>query len=146
MLVLLVLVAALVVTGCTKISRPIYGVTEGQLSSCDGIAGCISSQAQSPEHFIEPIAFTSLRSDARADLLVAMRSAGEHRLVSSHRSYVRGEFMRGNAVDDVEFYLPIEERFIHVRSVTRDGSDDSSVQRERIEEVRVRFMELQERR
>lgn len=140
------LVAMFVVTGCTKISRPIYGVTEGQLSSCDGIPGCISSQSTSPDHYIEPIAFTSLRSDAHFDLIVAMRDTGDHRLVSSHRSYVRGEFISGNAIDDVEFYLPIEDRVIHLRSATRNSSGDSEIQRERIEDLRLRFRELQDRR
>ena len=142
----LMLAAMLAVAGCTTISRPIYGVTEGQLSSCDGITGCISSQSTSPDHYIEPISFTSLRSDARLDLIAAMRDAGEHRLVSSHRSYVRGEFIRGDAIDDVEFYLPIEDRVIHVRSTTRNSRGDSELQKERIEGLRLRFRELQERR
>ena len=45
-------------------------------------------------------------------------------------------------VDDIEFYLPVSEKVIHVRSASRKGYSDLGVNRTRVEEIRKRFSEL----
>jgi uncharacterized protein (DUF1499 family) len=78
--------------------------------------------------------------------MFVLRAMGDNRIVSSHRSYLRSEFMVGERIDDVEFYLPVDERVIHIRSATRNGMPDSGLNRQRIEELRTQFEALQERR
>lgn len=140
-------VSALMLGGCAAVAHPIYGVREGNLAACNGVPGCLSTQAAagSPHH-VDPIPYRSLRSDARSDLVTALRALGDNRIVSSHRSYMRAEFPAGTVLDDVEFYLPVEGRVIHIRSVTRDGMDDSGQHRARIERIRSHFDELQDGR
>lgn len=138
---------ALLLSGCAAVSHPIYGVREGQLAACDGVPGCLSTQAAAGDaHHIAPIRYSSLRSDARTDLVTALRTIGDNRIVSSHRSYLRAEFTAGEVLDDVEFYLPVEGRLIHIRSVTRDGMPDSGLHRARIERIRGFLDELQQQR
>lgn len=139
-----VLALATALGGCATVSHPIYGVQEGRLAPCDGIAGCVSTQARLGSlHHTEPVRYASLRTDARVDLVTVLRNLGGNRVVSSHRGYLRAEFIVDEVIDDVEFYLPVDERLIHIRSVTRDGMADSGRHRARIEAVRVRMEELQ---
>jgi uncharacterized protein (DUF1499 family) len=42
-------------------------------------------------------------------------------------------------VDDVEFYFPVDQNIIHVRSASRVGQSDMGVNRKRVEEIRWRF-------
>lgn len=142
-----VLLACLLISGCAAVAHPIYGVREGSLAECDGVAGCLSTQSpQQSVHHVAPIAFRSVRSDARSDLVTTLRMLGGNRIVSSHRSYLRAEFTAGDVLDDVEFYLPVDDRVIHIRSVTRDGMEDSGEHRGRIERIRRTFDELQDGR
>ena len=45
-------------------------------------------------------------------------------------------------VDDAEFYLPADEKVIHVRSASRLGESDLGVNRRRLEQIRLAFKDL----
>lgn len=151
------LVAVLSVTalavGCTRgLLAPQWGVQDGQLASCEGLHGCVSSQAADPAQLIAPLVFVSSRVDARADLLAVLRMFRDAQVVSIHPSYLRVEFSGREAsgaettLDIAEFYLPPDENLVQVRSTPRRNMPDSGDNRDRIELIRAHFYELQEKR
>lgn len=140
-------------TGCARgLLAPQWGVQDGQLSACEGLHGCVSSQATDPDHLVAPLVFVSSRVDARNDLLAVLRSFRDAQVVSIHPSYLRVEFSGREAsgaattLDIAEFYIPAGEQLIQVRSTPRRNMPDSGENRLRIEMVRTRFYELQEAR
>lgn len=153
----LVTAMSLSAAGCAGLTVPQYGVHEGQLASCDGQRGCVSSQSGNPEHFVEPINYRSGRHEARAHLLIVLKSWQNAKLVSNHRTYLRVEFpstdsenddgptvMGSSAnIDETEFYLPTDQRVIHLRSAPRRNFPDDGTNRARIEAIRAKFESLQ---
>ncbi len=155
-----VLVAAMSLSagGCAGMTVPQYGVHEGQLASCDGQRGCVSSQSTNPEHFVEPIIYRSGRHEARAHLLIVLKSWPNANLVSNHRTYLRVEFPSAESesadgpavmdssanIDETEFYLPTDQRVIHLRSAPRRNFPDDGTNRARIEAIRAKFESLQD--
>ncbi len=152
------LVAAAVVGGCAGITAPQYGVHEGRLAPCSGQRGCVSSQAKDAAHLIAPLTYRGSRHEARADLLIVIKSWPDAKLVSNHRTYLRVEFpsaesaaaagpavMSGSAnIDETEFYLPTDARVIHIRSAPSRNFPDSGMNRARVEAIRAKFESLQE--
>lgn len=143
---------------CTAILQPQFGIREGQLLPCPENRACVSSHAKLVVNYVEPLRYTSGRREAREDLIRAIYVFEGVRIVSSHRSYIRAEFpskaiRTGDksdyyfhpemGVDDVEFYMPVGERVIHVRAVTRGGALDSGENRERLETLRKAFATYQ---
>jgi len=117
------------------------GVSAGKLKSCPESPNCVNSQAAG-RSAISPIAY-------RGDAVAAWRAlqdvlAGMDRLqvVEQKDNYLRAEArsrMLG-FVDDVEFYLDVYARVIHMRSASRLGYSDLGVNRARMEQVRSRII------
>lgn len=139
--------------GCARgLLAPQWGVQDGQLAACEGLHGCVSSQATNPDNLIAPLVFVSSRVEARNDLLAVLRSFRDAQVVSIHPSYLRVEFAgrvdsgAATTLDIAEFYIPPDQQLIQVRSTPRRNMPDSGENRMRIEMVRTRFYELQEAR
>lgn len=68
----------------------------------------------------------------------------EAKLIAENENYLRYEFKSGlmKFTDDVEFLLNENENYIHFRSASRLGRKDFGKNRERIEEIRKKFIEL----
>jgi uncharacterized protein (DUF1499 family) len=151
--VAIMIVAAVAATGCARgLLAPQWGVQDGRLASCEGLRGCVSSQAETAEHLIAPVVYVSTRVEARADMIAVLQSFRGAQIVSSHPVYLRVEFTSrdvpgaGYAFDIAEFYFPQDEKVIHVRSTPRRNMPDSGENRNRIETIRTRFISLQEQR
>ena len=138
--------------GCGSLIAPPWGVQEGRLGPCGTLRGCVSSQAENPEHRVDPILYETAREIAREDLLKVIRGFRDAQVVSSHPTYIRVEFASRETVasgptvlmiDITEFYLPVEAAQIEVRSTPRRNMPDSGENRKRIELIRARFSELQ---
>ena len=154
---ILLVLLALIMGGCSTILTPTYGVRQGQLAVCPAQRDCISSQDKDPNLYIAPLAYTGSRAQARSDLLIAVTVAGQGRIVSNHRNYIRIEYpitdksnteyfyQPENAVDDVEFYLVPNKHIIEMRSIARLGLLDIGANRARLEHIRAAFNELQQR-
>lgn len=148
------LATALALGGCGSLLMPPFGIQEGKLRPCDGLRGCVSSQAADPARRVAPIEFSSDRATAREHLLAVIRSYRDAQVVSAHPTYIRVEFSSREAVaagptvlmiDIAEFYFPLDTNRIEVRSMPRRNMPDSSENRLRIENIRQRFDELQSR-
>lgn len=68
----------------------------------------------------------------------------EAMLIEEKENYLRYEFKSGlmKFTDDVEFLLNEGENYIHFRSASRLGRNDFGKNRERMEEIRKKFLEL----
>ncbi|HVC37961.1 MAG TPA: DUF1499 domain-containing protein [Gammaproteobacteria bacterium] len=153
------ILVALVISGCSSILTPTFGVRQGQLAACPPQRDCVSTQDADSSLHIAPLDYTSTRDQARNDLLIAATVVGQGRIVSNHRNYIRIEYPISdrvdhaseyyyepeNAVDDVEFYLDPNRHVIEMRSIARLGLFDIGANRARLERIRSAFVELQQR-
>ena len=79
--------------------------------------------------------------NARQKLIDILKKSRGARVVSIEKSYLHAEFrsLIFRFVDDVEFYFPVEESVIHVKSASRTGYYDFGVNRRRLERLRSAF-------
>jgi len=112
------------------------GVSNGRLAPCRRTPNCVSSQADPSdrEHYIAPIAF---RGDAIEAVRKAVESLPRTTIISANSNYLYAEFRSKllGYVDDVEFFY--DGAAIQVRSASRLGRRDFSVNRNRVEQLRA---------
>jgi len=152
--------AALLLSACSTILTPDFGLRRGNLSPCPPKRDCVSTQSTDVYHHIDPIKYGGNRYVARIDLLKAIYAVGEARVVSNHSSYLRVEYptehrnrkssqnfyQPDSAVDDVEFYFPPDTKSIEMRSIARLGLFEVGANRARLEKIRALFAEIQSQR
>jgi len=161
---LLAAAGLLAVAGCTSIVSPDYGPREGHLPPCPPNKDCVSSQDTDPNLYIAPMPYVLITGDlqgtrdkAHSDLVSAIDAAGQARIVSNRRNYVRVEYPAAGAaerksnyyyqpdeaVDEIQFYLPPDTHIIEIYSLGKLGVLDNSDARERVEKIRAIFQQLQ---
>lgn len=140
------LVSVLLVMCCVLIScagkRPKnIGVAEGRLSLCPEKPNCVSSISTEEKHAIRPFTYESGKDQAYEALLRVISNQERATITVQKGDYLHIEFKSKlfGFVDDVEFYFPMSEPLIHVRSASRVGYSDLGVNRKRIETLRVQF-------
>ena len=115
------------------------GVRAGQLAPCPNSPNCVSTQAPKDdfEHYIAPVPFEDTPSQAINRIVQAVTRQPRTRLVKRDSTYLHAEFRSRilRFVDDVEFYLDVENNLIHFRSAARRGYGDFGANRERMEEL-----------
>jgi uncharacterized protein (DUF1499 family) len=110
------------------------------LETCPNRPNCVSSQATSPEHFVEPFDY-SKESDLETlhNLLAEMPGC---RIVTTTQMYLHAEFRSRflRLVDDFELLVDEENEVIQVRSASRLGFYDLGVNRRRVESLRSLYL------
>jgi len=119
------------------------GVDAGRLAACPDKPNCVSSQAEDPEHGMEPIAFAGDPQEAAAELTSILEQQPRTTVVESTSDYVHAEVASRlfGFVDDVEFYIDPQNQLIHFRSASRVGYSDLGVNRKRMEQLRRAFLD-----
>ena len=138
------LLASLLLAGCSGTRPASLGVKDGKLPPCPSTPNCVSSHAPSDdaEHYVEPLRYAGSRADALGRLLGVLADTPRVEVITHTEAYVYAEATSFlfRFVDDLELYLPAEEPgVVHVRSASRLGRSDLGVNRERVEELRSRF-------
>jgi uncharacterized protein (DUF1499 family) len=120
------------------------GVHDGQLAPCPSPSNCVVSQNAGPDRAIAPIAYQTDRNTARKVLLQVLQAVPRTTVVESTEDYIRVESTSRllGFVDDAEFYLPVGEKVIHIRSASRLGESDLGVNRRRLEQIRLAMQDL----
>ena len=120
------------------------GIHDGHLSPCPDIPNCVASQNSNAQQEIAPLTYTSDRSQDRDYLLKVLQVVPRTTLITSNENYIRVESASRllGFVDDVEFYLPEDEKKIEVRSASRLGESDLGVNRRRLEQIRLALKDL----
>ncbi|MCB9060202.1 MAG: DUF1499 domain-containing protein [Halobacteriovoraceae bacterium] len=130
-------------SSCSGTRPKDLGTKEGKLLSCPEKPNCVSSFADpsDSEHYIKPIdaskywdkAYTAIQSILQNDKVNFKKSEKYF-----YAEYVSTIF---RFVDDVEFYFDEEKKIIHMRSASRIGHSDFGVNRERMEMIRLKFIQ-----
>lgn len=121
------------------------GDSVGQLTPCPETPNCVSSQSTDSKHSIEPLTYSSSAQEARANLKAAIATFNQAKIIKETDDYIYAEFTLPivGFVDDVEFSLNEQAKVINVRSASRLGESDLGVNRQRVENIRNKFAQLQ---
>lgn len=144
---LLVALVALIITigasmGLFSGTRPDnLGLRDARLAPPKRTPNNVNSQIDGtadPGHYIEPLHYAGDASKAWVKLRRVIDGMQRVTVVKSESNYLYAEFTskRMGFVDDAEFYLDEKAGVIHVRSASRLGHGDHSVNRERVEFIR----------
>lgn len=131
----------IILSACSGSPPDNLGADQGRLTPCPASPNCVSSQVDSDDQQIAPLALQGSPSQTRARLIDILSDEPRARLVAQDAHYLRAEFSSKvlRFVDDVEFL--IGEEHVEVRSASRLGYSDFGVNRKRIERLRQRLAE-----
>ena len=120
----------------TKSKKPI-GIIEGKFHPCPNTPNCVSTQATSNEHKIDPIQFSGTLNEAKEKVIKIVNSLKRSKIITNKENYIHAEFRTATFrfVDDVEFLFDYSEKVIHFRSRARLGYSDMGVNRKRMEKI-----------
>lgn len=133
--------ATLGLAGCAG-SRPEgLGLTDGRLAPCPDSPNCVSSQAETGYHGMDPVPLTIPPEEAEEILVSILAEMEEMDIVYAETGYIYAEASsrRFGFVDDVEFAIDEEEGLLHFRSASRLGYGDMGANRARMEKIVQRF-------
>lgn len=134
----IVLLAALRLRGGTPNN---LGLRANRLAPCPNTPNCVSTQADDPQHAIEPIRFTGPADSALKQLRRIVQRQPRTTIVSDHDRYIHAEARSRvfRFVDDLEFFVDESQQVIHFRFASRVGYSDLGVNRRRAEAIRDSF-------
>jgi uncharacterized protein (DUF1499 family) len=136
------MIAMMILTGCQKTAAETTGLKDGRLLPCPDKPNCVCTQDPAERHRIDPIRYDVTQEMAREKLLRVVRRMERCTLVKADTEYIHAEFRSAlfRFVDDVEFLFDDSAKLIHFRSAARTGYYDFKVNRNRMEDIRKRFM------
>jgi hypothetical protein len=105
----------------------------------------VVSQNADASHQIAPLLYAGDRDQARERLLKVLSVVPRTSILVSNKDYIRAESRSRifGFVDDLEFYLPLNQSQIEVRSSSRLGESDLGVNRRRLEQIRLAMQDLE---
>lgn len=119
-------------------------VNDGKLSGPKKTPNSVVSEGIDANHpaFIAPIPFVGSADAAMVKLLGVLQSMKDVTIVTATSSYVHAEFRtpKMRYVDDFEARVDGSDSMIHVRSAARLGKRDFNVNRNRVEAIRLAFL------
>ena len=127
----------------TLMERPSeLGPRDGKLASCPASPNCVSTCDVAA--VMQPIPFFCTASVARDQISEALVELPRCEIIICEMNYVHAEVRTKwlRFVDDVEFLIDSERRWIHFRSASRLGYWDFGVNRRRMEALGQRLYML----
>jgi uncharacterized protein (DUF1499 family) len=139
----LFLLLLIVLIGCQSVRPSNLGTHDGKLAPCPSSPNCVSSQSPDDAHRIAPLTYSGRAADAMKKLTAIVHSFPRTSVITISDSYLHAEFTSAifRFVDDVEFLADSNANVIQVRSASRIGYSDLGVNRRRIEQIRLRWLE-----
>ncbi len=129
--------------GCSASKPDDLGIDDGQLKPCPSSPNCVSTQADTSddEHYMAPIQYEGSTEDAKKKIMVVIDEMPRTEVLKNKDNYIHVTFTTRimRFVDDVEFYLPPDEKLIHFRSASRVGYSDMGKNRDRMNTVKEKF-------
>jgi uncharacterized protein (DUF1499 family) len=116
------------------------GLVNGKLRPCPGTPNCVLSEEKGGQSYIEPLKFEGDPLEKWAKVKAAALALGGH-VEKESRGYLWATFRTSfwHFTDDLELRLDAGNRVIHVRSASRVGKGDMSMNRKRVEKLRAVF-------
>lgn len=120
---------------------PVVGLTDSGLRPCPGSPNCVISQGGDHKHTVAPIAYQTSRAEAYTTIRRIISQQKGATIVTEDENYLHAEFRSRimKFVDDVEFWFPVDQAVIHLRSASRLGYSDLGVNRKRVDRIRALF-------
>jgi len=139
----LFLLPTMVLIGCQSVRPANLGTHDGKLAPCPSSPNCVSSQSPDDAHRIAPLTYSGRAADAMKKLTAIIQTFPRTSVITVSDSYLHAEFTSAlfRFVDDVEFLVDNTAKVIHVRSASRMGYSDLGVNRKRIEQIRLSWLE-----
>jgi len=139
----LFLLPTMVLIGCQSVRPANIGTHDGKLAPCPSSPNCVSSQSSDDAHRIAPLTYSGRATDAMKKLTAIVQTFPRTSVITVSDSYLHAEFTSAlfRFVDDVEFLVDNTAKVIHVRSASRMGYSDLGVNRKRIEQIRLSWLE-----
>jgi len=139
----LFLLPTMVLIGCQSVRPANLGTHDGKFAPCPSSPNCVSSQSPDDAHRIAPLTHSGRAADAMKKLTAIIQTFPRTSVITISDSYLHAEFTSAifRFVDDLEFLVDETAEVIHVRSASRMGYSDLGVNRKRIEQIRLRWLE-----
>jgi uncharacterized protein (DUF1499 family) len=115
------------------------GLTNQMLLECPSSPNCVVSQYPKDEaHYLKPWTYTAAPKVFREKLDELLAETKNAEVIKSTSNYLLVTFKVPvvGFLDDVEFYLPENEKVVHYRSASRVGYSDLGVNKRRMESIR----------
>lgn len=139
----LFLLLPMVLIGCQSVRPANLGTHDGKLAPCPSSPNCVSSLSPDDAHRIAPLTYSGLAADAMKKLTSIVQTFPRASVITVSDSYLHAEFTSAifRFVDDLEFLVDDTAKVIHVRSASRVGYSDLGVNRKRIGQIRLKWLE-----
>lgn len=110
---------------------------------CPDSPNCVSSQAKTDKHFIDPLVYSGSGNEAFTKLKNIVAEYPGSRIIKSTTDTLHAEFRTHwlKFTDDFNAVLEDKTKTIQVRSASRIGYWDFGTNRKRIEKIRGAFLE-----
>ena len=138
-LLAMIVVGLFVLGACA--SSVAQGVVGGVLAPCPTSPNCVSSEAGSGDHAIEPFRYEGDGRVVLARFVELLAELPRVEVVSAEAAYAHAAFTTKwmRFTDDVELRLDESASVVHVRSASRVGHSDMGANRARVEALRPTF-------
>lgn len=141
----ILILSLVLLVGCSASNKKETGIVGGSFYPCPTSPNCVSSMAPKEDsHYIEPIVYNNITRDlAKIKILAVLKTLENTTVVEDGDEYIHAEVRSSffKFIDHVEFYFPVDQNIIHVRSLAKSGYSDFGVNRKRMEKIRVKFYE-----
>jgi uncharacterized protein (DUF1499 family) len=137
-------VVILIAGGCGNMEKNRTGMEDGAFMPCPSSPNCVSSMEKG-EAFIEPVRYSDMEREEVLDILTGeLKGRKDCRELNVDGFYVHAVFVTPllRFRDDVEFYLPADEKVIHWKSASRVGNSDMGTNRKRLEKLGEKISSL----
>ncbi len=128
--------------GLLSMRVAVSALVEGKLSPCNGAWNCaITQQVLGQKPDVEAISYEGSRKEAIIRLKKIIQSLERSQITNESNEYIKAKVASRlfGFVDDVEFYMPKNEKVIHIRSAAQTGMYDFGVNKNRIRTIRDQF-------
>jgi len=142
-LITVMVIGGVLLAGCSKTNQAAAESETFPLKDCPDRPNCVSSIAKDQDRYVAQFAYACDRRKAIDALVQVLSEQPRATIVEKREDYLHAEFRSKifRFVDDVEFYFPVDQPLVHVRSESRVGYSDMGVNRKRVETLRANFSE-----
>lgn len=128
--------------GCNSVAKKQLAMDGDKFFPCPSSPNCVSSMTEEAGHIVEPIPYPNISlHDAKYILIEVLNKEEQCKIISEKGYYIHAEFRSKvfTFIDDIEFYFPLNKKFIHVKSASRLGYYDFGKNKGRVKRIAEAF-------
>ena len=115
------------------------GLENGKLAALPDSPNCVSTQTNDDTRRLEPISYDTTAEQALTAIEQSLEDLPRTTVIKKSLDYVHAEnaSLIFRFVDDIEFQIDDDSKFIHFRSASRVGHSDLGANRKRMTQIRA---------